>query len=275
MNKTILITGSSTGIGKTTALYFLEQGWNVIATMRNPEKEIELKKISNCLVTRLDVSDESSIETAIKLGIERFQKIDVLVNNAGYGLMGVLEGMTMDQIKKQFDTNVFGLLLVTQKILPHFRQNRNGTVINISSVAGRVSFPLFSLYHGTKWAVEGISESLQYELIPFNIKIKCVEPGAIKTDFYDRSSDNNLATIPESYKKFSQYMLEKTNLAGQMGKKPIEVAKVIFKAANDDNDKLRYPVGFDIKLFLLFRRFIPTSIFRKIISTSLKIEKRN
>ncbi len=271
MNKTIFITGSSTGIGKTTALYFLNQGWNVIATMRNPDKEQELKKFSNCLVLKLDVLDEASIEEAIKTGISRFQKIDVLVNNAGYGLMGVLEGMSMDQIKKQFDTNVFGLLSVTQKMLPHFRQNKSGTIINISSVAGRIAFPLFSLYHGTKWAVEGISESLQYELKPFNIKVKCVEPGAIKTDFYDRSSDNNLATVPEAYKNFSHYMLEKTNQAGRMGKKPIAVAKVIYKAANDQNYKLRYPVGLDIKMFLLFRRFLPTTIFRKIVQLSLKI----
>lgn len=271
MNKTVLITGSSSGIGKTTALYFLEHGWNVIATMRSPEKETELVKYSNCLVTRLDVNDELSIEDAIKEGITRFNKIDVLVNNAGYGLMGVLEGMSMDQIKKQFDTNVFGLLLVTQKVLPHFRQNKSGTIINISSVAGRVAFPLFSLYHGTKWAVEGISESLQYELMPFNIKVKCVEPGAIKTDFYDRSSDNNLKTTPNEYLNFANYMVSKTNQAGNMGKKPIAVAKVIYKAATDQNFKLRYPVGIDIKFFLFMRKMLPTTLFRKMVQFTLRL----
>lgn len=271
MQKTVLITGSSSGIGKTTAHYFLEHGWNVIATMRSPEKETELNKHPNCLVTRLDVSDEKSIESAIDQGLKRFQKIDVLVNNAGYGLMGVLEGMSIEQIKKQFDTNVFGLLLVTQKILPYFRKQNSGTIINISSVAGRVAFPLFSLYHGTKWAVEGISESLQYELSPFNIKVKCVEPGAIKTDFYDRSADNNLKTTPDAYLKFAHYMLNKTNQAGSLGKKPIAVARVIYRAANDQSFKLRYPVGLDIKFFLFMRQMMPTSLFRKLVQFSLRL----
>jgi NADP-dependent 3-hydroxy acid dehydrogenase YdfG len=271
MNKTVLITGSSSGIGKTTAHYFLERGWNVIATMRSPEKEIELNKHPNCLVTRLDVNDEKSIEMAIDQGLKRFQKIDVLVNNAGFGLMGVLEGMCMEQIKKQFDTNVFGLLLVSQKILPHFRLQKNGTIINISSVAGRVAFPLFSLYHGTKWAVEGISESLQYELAAFNIKVKCVEPVAIKTFFFYLKFYNNKNTTPDAYLKFAHYMLNKTNQAGSLGKLPIAVAKVIYRAANDQSFKLRYPVGLDIKFFLFMRKIMPTSLFRKLVQFSLRL----
>src|SRR5215216_677679 len=184
MSKTILITGASTGIGKATALLFQQRGWKVAATMRSPEKADDLKGLNNLACIRLDVTDISSIRQAITDVISQFGSIDAVVNNAGYGMVGPFEASTVEQVERQFATNVFGLMNVTRELLPHFRARGAGTFINISSMGGRITFPLYSVYHATKWAVEGFSESLQFELRQLNIKVKIVEPGPIKTDFY-------------------------------------------------------------------------------------------
>ncbi len=198
MKKTIFITGASTGIGKETAKLFQSKGWNVIATMRNPGNDTELSKLDDVLVTRLDVLDPGSIEKAVKEGIQKFGEIDVLLNNAGYGAYGPLESFPRENILRQFNTNVIGLLDVTRALLPHFRQKKSGIIINISSIGGKVTFPFGALYHGTKFAVEGISESLSYEVEEFGGKVKIIEPGAIATDFSGRSFDfNNDPTLAE------------------------------------------------------------------------------
>lgn len=184
MAKTVFITGSSSGIGRATAEIFSSRGWNVAATMRNPEKEEALGELPNVKLFPLDVLDNESVKNTIKEIVQVFGKIDVLVNNAGYAAIGPFEAAEEDQILRQFGTNVFGMMRVTKGILPHFRNHGGGMIINISSVAGRTSFPLFSLYNSTKWAVEGFTEALRYELRQFNIRVKLIEPGAIKTDFY-------------------------------------------------------------------------------------------
>jgi NADP-dependent 3-hydroxy acid dehydrogenase YdfG len=189
MKKTILITGSSSGIGKATARLFQRAGWNVIATMRSPEKETELSALPNVLVARLDVQDSASIAVAVSAGIERFGRIDVLLNNAGYGAYGLLEATPMEKISRQFDVNVIGLLETTKAVLPHLRASKSGTIINISSIGGKMAFPLGTLYHGTKFAVEGLSEALHYELSAIGVSVKIVEPGFVKTDFAGRSLD--------------------------------------------------------------------------------------
>ena len=148
--QTIMITGASSGIGAASARHFQAQGWNVIATMRDPAQGDALDALDNVLVTRLDVTDTQSIETAVASAIARFGRIDALLNNAGYGAYGALEAFSMDRIRRQFDTNVIGLMEVTKAVLPHMRKNRAGTVINISSIGGQVTFPLGALYHGTK-----------------------------------------------------------------------------------------------------------------------------
>jgi NAD(P)-dependent dehydrogenase (short-subunit alcohol dehydrogenase family) len=189
-DKTVLITGASSGIGLETALYFHARGWNVIATMRNPEKRRTLlheKGLPD--LVHLDVMDGDSIRVAIGHALDKYQKIDVLVNNAGYAIYGPFESTTLEQIQRQFNTNVFGLMEVTRQLLPHFRQQRSGVLINVTSMGGRIGFPLYTIYNSTKWALEGFSEALQYELKPLNIKVKVIEPGVIKTDFYNRSMD--------------------------------------------------------------------------------------
>ena len=154
--KTILITGASSGIGKTTAALFQTKGWNVAATMRNPEMDPGLGEHASTLVIQLDVTDSGSIAHAIDRTIERFGKVDVLLNNAGYGAYGPLEAFSMEQIERQFDTNVIGLMAVTKAVLPHMRTEKSGMIVNISSIGGQMTFPLGSLYHGSKFAVEGL-----------------------------------------------------------------------------------------------------------------------
>ena len=252
--KTILITGASSGIGKETAKLFQSKGWNVIATMRNPENESELKQLENVLVTKLDVLDLDSIQKAFTEGVQAFGSIDVLLNNAGYGAYGPLEAISRDQVLRQFNTNVIGLLDVTKTVLPHFRQNKKGIIINISSMGGKVTFPLGSLYHGTKFAVEGISESLNYEVAQFGGQVKIVEPGMIATDFSGRSLDfSNDETMTEYQNLVTSIMAAVPALA-QHASPASMVAEVIFRAATDGTDQLRYVAGEDAKTLIANRQ---------------------
>ena len=251
MNKTILITGASSGIGKATAHYFQNKGWNVVATMRNEKDGEELAALDNVLVTELDVTNESTIQSSIDKTIAQFGTIDVLVNNAGYGAGGPMEATPMEKIRRQFDVNVFGLLATTQAILPHMRKQKSGTIVNISSIGGRVTLPFFSLYHGTKWAVEGITESLQYELDPIGIKLRIVEPGAIATDFGGRSLDfNNDESLTEYQGTLGKFMQGMTDAMGNASP-AVKVAEVIDEAIH--GDKLRYLAGEDAEQMMAAR----------------------
>jgi NAD(P)-dependent dehydrogenase (short-subunit alcohol dehydrogenase family) len=254
MKKTIFITGASSGIGKETAKLFYSKGWNVIATMRNPGNETELSQPGDVLVTKLDVLDQDSIEKAVKEGIRKFGRIDVLLNNAGYGAYGPLESFPRENIVRQFNTNVIGLLDVTRALLPHFRQNKGGMIINISSIGGKMTFPFGALYHGTKFAVEGISESLSYEMEAFGGKVKIVEPGAIATDFAGRSFDfNNDETLAE-YQPLVGKILAAVQTMFTNASPASVVANVIYEAATDGTDQLRYTAGDDAKTVIAHRK---------------------
>jgi len=261
MNKTILITGTSTGLGRATAKHFQSQGWNVIATMRTPSHEIELTQLERTLVTRLDVQDITSIKSAVDAGLAKFGRIDALVNNAGYGAYGPLEATPLEKIRRQFEVNVLGLLATTQALLPHFRANRSGTIVNISSIGGLMAFPLGTLYHGTKFAVEGLSESLHYELAPLRIRVKVIEPGGIKTDFGGRSFDfSNDAALTE-YQPLVQSLF---NVMGPMmanASSPEQIAEVVYAAATDGTDQLRYEAGADAVQILANRRSVDDRTF--------------
>jgi short-subunit dehydrogenase len=259
--KTILITGASSGIGKSTARYFADKGWNVVATMRSPERENDLRQISNVCLLRLDVEDKMSIKETVSEAISRFNKIDVLLNNAGYGLTGLFEAATDDQIRRQFEVNVFGLMETTKAILPHFRATKDGVIINISSQAGILTFPNASLYHATKFAVEGFSEGLFYELASQNIKIKIIEPGVIKTDFYGRSMVSLVDESLTEYKEYLNFVLGKyreMKMIGDMASfsSPELVAEAIYKAATDGSNQLRYIVGDGAKSAIQMRQEI-------------------
>lgn len=244
-NQTILITGASSGIGKATAKHFQAQGWNVIATMRSPDNETELTALDNVLVTRLDVTDEASISAAVAAGLERFGAIDALVNNAGYGAYGPLEAFDIDGIRRQFDTNVIGLLATTKAVLTHMRAAKSGTIVNISSIGGRMTFPLGTLYHGTKFAVEGLSESLHYELSAIGVRVKIVEPGMIKTDFGGRSFDFQNDESLEEYQATVAALMAGFASVGEQASEPGVVASVIWNAVTDGTNQLRYTAGDD------------------------------
>jgi len=251
MAQTILITGASTGIGKATAEVFRDKGWNVVATMRRPEGSDLTGE--TMLVTRLDVTDPASVAAAVTAGLARFGQIDALVNNAGYGAVGPLEAFSTDQIRRQFDTNVMGLLEVTRAVLPLFRKQKSGVLVNISSVGGRMTFPFFSLYHGTKFAVEGITEALSWEMGTFGGRAKIVEPGAIKTDFGGRSMEFvNNAEMTEYQPMIGKLMDGFAQMAGQSSE-PGVVADVIFGAVTDGTDQLRYTAGEDARALMANR----------------------
>jgi short-subunit dehydrogenase len=270
MTKTILITGSSSGIGKTVAAYFQAMGWNVAATMRTPENETELIELENIKCIRLDVTNGDSIKTAIDKTIETFGGIDVVVNNAGYGAVGPFEAASEEQIQKQFETNVFGLMNVTRAILPYFRSKRDGVIINIASAGGRMTWPLYTLYHGTKWAVEGFSESLQYELRPFNIRVKIIEPGSIKSDFWGRSQEVIVKKGFDVYEEYVNTVVPNLQKSGANAPEPDVVASAVYKAATDNSWRLRYQAGAGAKWSLFMRRILPTRWFNGVIRSVLE-----
>lgn len=247
MSKTILITGASSGIGRATAKLFQKKGWNVIATMRSPEKEAELNSLSNVFVTKLDVLELDTIDTALNQGIEKFGKINVVLNNAGYGLMGTFESAKRESIIRQFGVNVQGLFDVTQKALPHFRKNKDGMFINISSIGGKMTFPLMPLYHSTKWAVEGFSESLRWEMAHVGVTVKIVEPGGVATDFGGRSMDMQHNPELTEYNEFVNSFMGAMKAAMDPANmsKPEQIAEVIYTAATDGKNTLRYRAGAD------------------------------
>jgi short-subunit dehydrogenase len=229
--------------------------------MRTPEKEEELTKLDHVLVTRLDVQDHQTIEETVKLGIEKFGKIDVLLNNAGYGAIGVLEAASMDKIRRQFEVNVLGLIDVTKEVLPHFRKNKNGIVINISSIAGKMTFPLGTLYHGTKFAVEGMSEALSFELEAIGCKMKIVEPGRIKTDFGSRSLDFFNDESMVEYQELVAKLLKSRESLSDIASEASVVAEVIYEAATDGTDQLRYTAGEDAKEIIANRKQLDDATF--------------
>ena len=259
MDNVVLITGASSGIGKETAKLFQSKNWKVAATMRSPESAEELRRIADIETFRLDVADSDSIKTAISGAIEKFGRIDAVVNNAGYGLLGSFEAASPEQIERQFQTNVFGVFNVCREIIPYFREQKRGTIVNITSMGGRVAFPFSSLYNATKFAIEGFTESLQYELEPFKIRMKLIEPGPIKTDFYGRSQDvarkEGLHVYDHRLDPFMEFMTKSGNDAPDGS----AVAQVIYDAVTDDSSKLRYPVN--TKGLLAFRRILPHGMY--------------
>lgn len=245
--KTILITGTSSGIGRATVIRFQRAGWNVAATMRHPEKETELQALNNVVVFPLDVTDQNSINLAVEQVIKEFGQIDVLLNNAGYGLAGPLEAVDPVQLERQFATNVYGPIYMIQACLPHFRMKSAGLIINVSSIGGRLTLPFNSLYHGTKFAIEGISESLAQELAPQGIGVKIVEPGGVRTDFAGRSLEFMQKPDLHAYDKSIQGAMAvfSSTDRGNDYSEASDIAETIYHAATDGTNRLRYLAGED------------------------------
>jgi NAD(P)-dependent dehydrogenase (short-subunit alcohol dehydrogenase family) len=259
MASTVLITGSSSGIGRAAAFAFMNRGWNVSASMRSPDPSL-FETGRNVLIPRLDVTEAASVQQAIDQTLDVFGGLDVLVNNAGYGIHGPFEGTSMDQIRRQFETNVIGLMRVTSAALPHLRKAGRGVIINLSSVSGRITIPFYSLYHASKWAIEGFSESLAYELRPLGIRVRLVEPGTIRSDFYGRSLDRaEVDTDYEPLVRRADWVMDK---AVRMSGTAESVAERIVRAATSRSWRLRYPVH-SMGLTTL-RKVLPTRLFTEL-----------
>ncbi|WP_462318843.1 SDR family oxidoreductase [Marinilabilia sp.] len=260
--KNVLITGASSGIGRETVRYFAARGWKVAATMRNPQQAGDLIDIPGVAIYHLDVTQPHNVEETIEKAWSDMKGIDVVVNNAGYGALGIFEGASDEQVIRQMDTNLLGTIRVTRVVLPLMRQKKKGTIINISSIAGRMGLPLYSLYHASKFAVEGLTESLFYELRPFNIKVRLIEPGPIKTEFNGRSKDDILPPDDDRYIAISQKVTSFYHKTFRHAAQPKVVSRTIYRAATAKNRRLRFPAGYQAKLFLLTYRILPGSWFR-------------
>jgi len=273
MEKVALVTGSSSGIGFETALALARENYFTYASMRNTGKagkiqEIAKKENLNLKVIELDVDKEDSIKSAVKKIQEQKGRIDVLVNNAGYGLFGCIEDITMDELKAQFQTNFFGIVSLIQEIAPIMRKQGSGIIVNVSSVAGRIGFPGTPAYISSKFALEGLSECMRYELSPFGIKTIIIEPGVIQTNFF--SSMKVACGKPGSpYKEITEKVMNGVKMMAEMGTPPVEVAKTIMKAIKTAEPLPRYVVGSDASMFLEAKKMKTDIEFENYIKKEL------
>jgi NAD(P)-dependent dehydrogenase (short-subunit alcohol dehydrogenase family) len=270
-----LVTGSSSGIGFETALLLARNGFKTYASMRNLEKSKNITQLANreklpLEVVQLDVNDDISVKQAIdKIVAAEDYRIDVLVNNAGYGLFGALEDLSIEEIKAQFETNFFGVVRITQQVLPVMRKQKSGTIVNISSVGGRIGLPGLSAYHSTKFALEGLSESISYELEPFGIRVVIIEPGFIRTNIMNSSIIAKKAQDPKSPYFSSIQQLERSFKSAMenisASSPPEEVAKVVLQAVTSENPKLRYAVGNDASSLIQAKTTMSDTEFEALI----------
>ena len=263
MTKTIFITGASTGIGKATAKLFAAKGWNVIATMRKPENEKELNLLDNVTLLPLDVTNREQIkettQKALALGT-----IDVVFNNAGYALLGALEAITDEQLVRQMETNFLGVVRVTQAFIPYFREKKAGLFITTGSSAGLMGFPVSSMYDASKWALEGWSESLSFELNEFGVGIKTIEPGLVATEIGAGSVIASHLAYEPLLGKFMAVIGSEKNVSTAE-----QIADVVYQAATDGTNTLRYVCGDDAKGLYAQRLAVGDEAFREGIKQML------
>lgn len=261
MKQVALITGCSSGIGYETSILLAKNGFRTYATMRNTDKGDKLKEIAekenlDLKIIKLDVTDDYSIQNAIKEIVQETNRIDVLVNNAGNNIAGAVEDLSIEEFKEQFETNFFGLIRVTKVVLPIMRKQNNGIIVNLSSIAGKMAIPLNSAYVSSKFAVEGFSESIRYELEDFGIKVILIEPGVIKSNFYEniKMSKNSLMDPKSAYQPITQKIFEAFLPMLEYAFPTKIVADVILEAVNSDNPNIRYTVGDDAKSIIEARK---------------------
>ena len=255
MEKVALVTGSSSGIGFETSLALARNGFHTFATMRDLGKDEKIKQIIekedlSIEILELDVDNEESVNQAIKTISEKKGRIDVLVNNAGYGMWGTVEDVSIDEFKKQFETNFFSIIRLIQKVAPIMRKQSSGNIVNISSVAGRIGFPVSPAYISSKFALEGLSESLRFELMPFGINVIIIEPGVIKTNFFDSMKLSEKSQQDSTYKEITDKVISGVKMMAEMGTHPKEVANVVIKTLGEEKPLPRYVIGNDAMMFL-------------------------
>ncbi len=258
MASTVLITGGSSGIGAATVRHFAAQGWNVAATCRKPSAEQFQDSAGAVATFALDVTDQHSVDAAVAQAVERFGQIDVLINNAGYGLFGPFESATQEAIERQFQTNVFGVFAVARAVLPHMRARASGVIINVASLTGLVAMPLYSLYAASKFAVVGFSESLSHELAPLGIRVKVFAPGAVATDFSGRSLARTFEGDGGPYADSIQKVMGvfAANRATSNASTAEQLAQALYAAAIDCTGQVRYVVGDDATALMQARKEI-------------------
>jgi len=259
--KTIFMTGTSTGLGKAAVKLFAAKGWKVIATMRSPEQETELNQLANVHLMALDVTNAA--QTAqVAAEVIAHHDVDVVFNNAGYGLAGAFEGATDEQILNNINTNLIGVMRVTKAFISHFREQGKGLFITTTSIGGTITMPLNSVYHAAKFGVEGWSECLSYELEPFGIAVKTVAPGGIATDFAGRSLDviqheAYQAVFEKVYAVFANPERRNTYSSAE------QIAEVVYEAATDGKQQLKYFAGEDAKGYFALRSSMSQDDFRQ------------
>jgi NAD(P)-dependent dehydrogenase (short-subunit alcohol dehydrogenase family) len=282
--KVAVVTGSSSGIGFETSLLLARKGFYTYATMRNLNKSAKIEEIAekedlHLKVLKLDVTDDESVKDAIRQIIDESPRIDVLVNNAGYGVMGAVEDLSMNDFKSQFETNFFGAIRVTKEVIPIMRKQGNGNIINVSSVGGIIGLPLNSAYISSKFALEGWSESMRYELEQFGIDVTLIEPGVVKTNFFENVVINNNTGSTDNktsaYSQLTQKLFEGfvPMLTSSTSSVPLDVAEVIYQAIESNNREVRYPVGKDAVSIIKTRQKLSDKDFGKWIKESIFQQK--
>ena len=255
MGKVAIVTGSSSGIGFETSLALARDGYFTYATMRDLKKADTIQKIAKeeslpLKVLELDVDNEESAEKAMKTIIQEKGRIDVLVNNAGWGIWGTGEDVSLEEFREQFETNFFSVVRMIQKVAPIMREQGSGNIVNISSVAGRIGLPASTAYVSSKFAIEGLSESLRYELGPFGVNVIIIEPGVIKTNFFDSMKTAKKADVGETYRDITLKVITGVKMMAEMGTPPKEVAQVIINSIKEEKPLPRYIVGNDAAMFM-------------------------
>jgi len=270
MNKVALVTGASSGIGKETAKLLVQKGYTVYGAARRIEKMAELKEAGVKLIA-MDVTNDDSMVKGIAEILKTEKRIDVLINNAGYGSFGSLEDVPISEAKYQFEVNIFGLARLTQLVLPSMRQQHSGRIINISSIGGSIGEPHGAWYHATKFAVEGMSDCLRMELKQFGIDVVIIKPGAIITEWGSIASENLLKTSGNTaYKTLAHKHVKMFENSYKFGSQPIVVAKTIVKAATTRRPKTRYATGGGAKPILFMRKILSDRMFDKVMLGMMK-----
>ena len=270
-NQVAIVTGSSSGIGMDTAVTLARNGFLTYATVRNMEKSSIIKTAAEkeklpIKVVHLDVTDDQSVNNAIRTIDSEDGRIDVLVNNAGYGLVGAFEDFSIDEIKNQYETNVFGLMRVTQAVLPIMRRQKSGIIVNVSSGAGLFGYPGGSAYVSTKFAVEGLSESISYELGPFGIKVVLIEPGFIKTNFANAMLIGKKAQdLNSPYSKMMQRMQANSGEMTKNASRVDVVSKAILEAVTNKSPNLRYLAGRDVETWAASKKTMSDAEFQNMM----------
>lgn len=277
MSRVAIITGASSGFGLLTAVELAKSGYQTIATMRDLNRSQPLLELADregvadlLHVLPVDVTQEDQVQLVVKQVVEQYGTIDLLINNAGYAKGGLVEEIPMSEWRKQFDTNVFGLIQMTQAVLPVMRSKRSGTIINLSSISGLIGFPLMAPYVASKHAVEGFSEALRLEVASLGIRVVLVEPGAFQTAIWDKGLSSADTDGDADYNRIKGNVMSQAQQIAETGGDPLEVARLIVQISNSAAPSLRYPIGKGIKQAIWLKKLVPWSMLEKIMGRQLR-----